>query len=189
MVLGQGIELAKHMRSKFSIPYLEVDYPYGLEGTSNFINVICEHFGIEYDAEREFDINIIKKIYPYLRELYGTHASAIGDFHAKPMANFLDSELGFDIEVLASIEDDDYIFEQNVRNSNTTILFGSSFERKIAAKLRMALIRFSYPVFDHICVYDDAPYAGLRGAVCLTETILNTVMGFEDKLSDLELRA
>jgi len=187
VVLGQGTELATHMRSEFGMPYLEVDYPYGLEGTSYFINAICEHFGIGYDAEHEFDLNSIKKIYPYLRELYGTPASVIGDFHAKPMANFLDCELGFDIEVLASIEDDDYIFEQNVRNSNTTILFGSSFERKIASKLRMALIRFSYPVFDHVCVYDDAPYAGFRGAICAIETILNDIMNFEDKFGSLTI--
>jgi nitrogenase molybdenum-iron protein beta chain len=97
------------------------------------------------------------------------------------MAGFLDSELGFDIEVLADNEDDYFIFQQNVRDSNTTILFGSSFERNIADELRIPLVRFIYPVFDHVCVYEDAPYAGFRGAVCLTETILNAVMGFGDK--------
>ena len=181
VVLGQGTELAAHMKSEFGVPYLEVDYPYGLEGTSYFINAIGERLGIGYDAERGFDLEPFKKIYPYLHELYGTPVSVVGDFHAEPMANFLDRELGFDIEVLASLEDDDYIFEQNVRDSNTTILFGSSFERNIAAKLRIALIRFTYPVFDHVCVYDDAPYAGFRGAVCLTETILNAVMSFGTK--------
>ncbi len=30
-------------------------------------------------------------------------------------------------------------------------------------------------------MYDDAPYAGFRGAVCLTETILNAVMSFGTK--------
>ena len=181
VVIGQGIELAEFMKKESGVPYIEMDYPYGLEGTKEFTNAICEHLGIGYDAEQEFDLEPFKRIYLYLHELYGTPVSVIGDFHAEHIARFLDSELGFDIEVLASNEDDDYTFEQNVRNSNTTILFGSSFERNIAAKLRIPLVRFTYPVFDQICVYDDAPYAGFRGAVCLIETILNAVMGFGTK--------
>ena len=181
VVIGQGTELAEHMKKEFGVPYLEPDYPYGLEGTKEFTNTICEHLGIGYDAEQEFDLEPFKRIYLYLHELYGTPVSVIGDCHAEPMAGFLDSELGFDIEVLASLEDDYFIFQQNVRDSNTTILFGSSFERNIADELRIPLVRFIYPVFDHVCVYEDAPYAGFRGAVCLTETILNAVMGFDDK--------
>jgi len=178
VVMGQGTELAEHMKKAFGVPYLEVDYPYGLEGTKEFTNTICEHLGIGCDTEQEFDLEPFKRIYLYLHELYGTPVSVIGDFHAEPIAHFLDCELGFDIEVLASNEDDYFTFEQNVRNSNTTILFGSSFERNIADELRIPLIRFVYPVFDHVCVYEDAPYAGFRGAVCLTEAILNAVMSF-----------
>jgi len=181
VIMGQGNELAEHMKKDFGVPYLETDYPYGLEGTKEFTNTICEHLGIGYDAEQEFDLEPFKRIYLYLHELYGTPVSVIGDFHAEPMTGFLDSELGFDIEVLASLEDDYFIFQQNVRDSNTTILFGSSFERNITEELEIPLVRFIYPVFDHVCVYDDAPYAGFKGAVCLTETILNAVMGFGTK--------
>ena len=182
VVIGQGTELAEQMKKEFGVPYCEVDYPYGLEGTSDFINAICEHLQVENkEKELDFDLEPFKRIYLYLHELYGTPVSVIGDFHAEPMARFLDRELGFDIEVLASNEDDDYTFEQNVSNSNTTILFGSSFERNIAEKLRIPLLRFTYPVFDQVCVYDDAPYAGFKGAVCLIETILNAVMGFGTK--------
>jgi nitrogenase molybdenum-iron protein beta chain len=180
VVMGQGAELAEHMKKAFGVPYLEVDYPYGLEGTKEFINTICEHLRVE-NKEKDFDLEPFKRIYLYLHELYGTPVSVIGDCHAEHMAGFLDSELGFDIEVLADNEDDYFIFQQNVRDSNTTILFGSSFERNIADELRIPLVRFIYPVFDHVCVYEDAPYAGFRGAVCLTETILNAVMGFGDK--------
>ena len=177
--MGQGTELAEHMKKAFGVPYLEVGYPYGLEGTKEFINTICEHLHVGVNEKKlDFDLEPFKRIYLYLHELYGTPVSVIGDFHAEHIAHFLDSELGFDIEVLAGNEDEYFIFEQNVRNSNTTILFGSSFERNIAAELRIPLVRFVYPVFDHVCVYEDAPYAGFRGAVCLTETILNAVMSF-----------
>ncbi len=187
VVMGQGTELAEHMKKEFGVPYLEVDYPYGLEGTADFINAICEHLHAGVN-EKKPDLEPFKRIYLYLHELYGTPVSVIGDSHAEHMARFLDSELGFDIEVLAGNEDDYFIFEQNVRNSNTTILFGSSFERNITSELRIPLVRFTYPVFDHVCVYDDAPYAGFRGAVCLTETILNAVMGFGDKFGGLTIK-
>lgn len=187
VVMGQGTELVEHMKKEFGVPYLEVDYPYGLEGTADFINAICEHLHAGV-SEKKSDLEPFKRIYLYLHELYGTPVSVIGDFHAEHMARFLDSELGFDIEVLAGNEDDYFIFEQNVRNSNTTILFGSSFERNITSELRIPLVRFTYPVFDQVCVYDDAPYAGFRGAVCLTETILNAVMGFGDKFGGLTIK-
>ena len=189
VVMGQGIELANYMKKAFGVPYLEVGYPYGLEGTTDFINAICEHLHVGVkEKELDSDLEPFKRIYLYLHELYGTPVSVIGDFHAEPIAHFLDSELGFDIEVLARLEDDYFIFEQDVRDSNTTILFGSSFERNIADELRIPLVRFTYPVFDHVCVYEDAPYAGFRGAVCLTETILNAVMGFGDKFEGLSIK-
>ena len=182
VVLGQGTELANYMKKEFGVPYIEVDYPYGLEGTTDFINAICRQLQVgDKEKELNLDLEPFKRIYLYLHELYGTPVSVLGDFHAGPMARFLDRELGFDIEVLASNEDDYFIFEESVRDSNTTILFGGSFERNIAKELSIPLVRFTYPVFDHVCVYDDAPYAGFRGAVCLTETILNAVMGFGDK--------
>jgi len=176
VVLGQGSKLAEHMKKEFGVPYLKMDYPYGLEGTTQFISVICDNLGMGYKPV--FDIEPFKKMYLYLHELYGTPVSIIGDSHAEAIANFLDGELGFNVEVLSRNEDDYFIFEEDVTNSNTTILFGSSFEQNIAEKLNIPLIRYCYPVFDNVCVYDDAPYAGFRGAVCLTETIVNTVMSY-----------
>lgn len=176
VVLGQGTPLAEQMKKELGLPYLKMDYPYGLDGTAHFVNAISEELGTGH--EPEFDIEPFKRVYLYLHELYGTPVSVIGDFHAEAMANFLDGELGFNVEVSARNEDDYFAFEEEVRNSNTTILFGSSFEQNIAETLNIPLIRFCYPVFDNVCVYDDAPYAGFRGAVCLTEAIINTVMSY-----------
>jgi nitrogenase molybdenum-iron protein alpha/beta subunit len=188
VVIGQGTELAKQMKDKFGIPYIEVGYPYGLRGSWDLIDAVSDHMGLGKDLEREINLHPLEKIYLYLNDIYGTPASVIGDFHAKPMADFLRRELGFDIEVLSTL-DDDYNFEEQVRTSNSSILFGTSFEQELAKDMRIPLVRFSYPVFDQVCIYEDAPYAGLRGAVCLIESVLNSVMGFEDKLADLELRA
>jgi len=176
VVLGQGTLLAEQMKKEFGLPYLKMDYPYGLDGTSHFVGAISDKLGSGH--EPEFDIEPFKRIYLYLHELYGTPVSVIGDFHAEAIANFLDGELGFNVEVLSGNEDDYFEFEEDVRNSNTTILFGSSFEQGIAETLDIPLIRFCYPVFDNVSVYDYAPYAGYRGAVCLTEAIINTVMSY-----------
>lgn len=50
--------------------------------------------------------------------------------------------------------------------------------RDAANEMGFPLIRFSYPVFDQVSIYEDSPYAGMRGALNLTEEILNAVLGF-----------
>jgi len=183
VVLGQGTKLAKYMKNTFGVPYIETDYPYGLEGTMKFADALCEQLGMKYDAEKSLDLDPFKKTYLYLHEIYETNVSIIGDFHCAPMAKFLEGELGFEIEV-QSYFDEDYSFEEKVRNSNTMMLFGSSFERGLAEEFDIPLMRFVYPVFDQVCMFDHAPYAGFRGAVFLTESILNALMSFRGKFRE-----
>jgi len=174
LVLGQGVGLAEHMKEVFGIPYLEMDYPYGLQGTMEFLEKICESLDVAYSTEA-LDLEPYKKIYVHLNGLYGSSVSVIGDFHARPLAQFLAGELGFDIEVLSSFEEDS--FEKDVMNSNTTMLFGSSFELGIAIEMEVPLIRFVYPVFDLVSI-SDAPFAGTCGTKFLTENIVNSALGF-----------
>ena len=181
VVMGQGYDLARHMQKEHGVPFIEVGYPYGLAGTKEFIDSICMHIDLGYDLEKDLDIEPFRRLYLYLSELYGTPVSVIVDFHARCLAD------GFEIEVLSSVEGDPDQFERDVKGSNTTMLFGSSFEQKLARDLKIPLLRFSYPVFDQVCIYDDAPYAGIRGAVCLTESIINAIMGFGDKLENLTM--
>jgi len=180
VVLGQGVRLAQLMEEKFGIPCLELSYPYGLDGTRSFVNSICDSLGIGYELDLEPYLEPFRKIFIYLHDRYGTPASVVGDFHAPPLARFLRDELGFEIEVLSSFEAGSS-FGDEVRSSSTMVLFGSSFEQGIARELRIPLVRYVYPVFDHVSICDFAPYAGLRGAACLTETIANTIMGFDRK--------
>jgi nitrogenase molybdenum-iron protein beta chain len=187
VVVGQGYDLARYMEKEHGVPFIDVAYPYGLVGTKEFVDSICQHMNVGYDLEQDLNLEPFRRIYLDLSELYGTPVSVIGDFHAKPLADFLDKELGFEIEVLSSFESDFDLFEQDVRRSNTTMLFASSFEQRLARDLKIPLLRFSYPVFDQVCIYDEAPYAGIRGAVCLTEAIINAIMGFGEKLENLTM--
>lgn len=181
VVMGQGVELAKYMKNEFDVPYIEVDYPYGLEGSMKFAEALSGNLDVECCEEKCLDLEPFKRTYLYLHEMYDTNVSIIGDFRCNPMADFLERELGFEIEVKSHFEEDYSSFEENVRNSNTMMLFGSSFERGLARDLGIPLMRFVYPVFDQVCMCDYAPYAGLRGAVFLTECIINSVMGFDGK--------
>lgn len=182
VVFGQGTDLAKLMKEEFGIPYTELDYPYGIEGTEKFIEYVSESLGTGWDADLEHEIEPFKKVYLYLHELCKTPVSIIGDFHAGPLAEFLVAELGFEVEHLSSSGSDldRQRFEQEVRGSDTMMIFGSSFERDLARELEVPLVRFNYPVFDQVSIYDNAPYAGFGGAAFLTETIINAIMGLGD---------
>lgn len=184
VVIGPGTGLARYMEGEFGLPYINVGYPYGIDGTKNFLDCISDHMGSGYDFEENFDLDPFRRVYLDLNELWRTPVSIIGDFHATKMEEFLDRELGFDIEVSSSFEEDSNLFEEEVKKSNSVMIFGSSLEQNIADDLRIPLIRYCYPVIDQVCIYDDAPYAGFRGAIYLTETIINAVMGFGDKFRD-----
>lgn len=180
LVMGQGVELAKKMKDDFGTPYIELDYPYGLEGSSKFLEALSGRLGVEYCEEKFIDLEPFKRTYLHQHEIYGTGVSVTGDFRCHSMSDFLERELGFEIEVKCSY-DQCSSFEDDVRRSNTMMLFGSSFERGLARELAIPLMRFVYPVFDQVCMYDYAPYAGLRGTVFLTESIINTLMGFDKR--------
>lgn len=176
VVLGQGKKIAEFMKGRFGIPYIEIDYPYGLQGTEEFMNTISDALGIGHKEMHPMDIAPFRKIYLYLHDLFGTPVSIIGDVRTGSMAKFLAEELGFEINVCSLFEENRYKFEEDVRDSNTMILFGSSFERNLAREMGIPMIRFCYPVFDQVCVYDYAPYMGYNGSIYLTESIVNAVM-------------
>ncbi|GAB6266572.1 MAG: hypothetical protein STSR0001_20190 [Methanothrix sp.] len=50
--------------------------------------------------------------------MYGTNVSVIGDFRCNPMADFLERELGFEIEVKSCFEEDRSSFEPNLPKSS-----------------------------------------------------------------------
>jgi nitrogenase molybdenum-iron protein beta chain len=178
VVVGQGKLLAEFMKKKFAVPYIELDYPYGMQNSLVFVEKIGEAIGCECGTARnELDLESYKKIYVYLNKLYGTPVSVIGDHHSRAMAHFLEEDLGFDVNVLSNF--DNTSFEEKVRNSNSIMIFGSSFELIIARELGIPLIRYVYPIFDRVS-FCDVPFAGMRGAQVMTETIVNTALSYGD---------
>lgn len=177
VIIGQGKLLAEYMKKEFAIPYIELEYPYGLQNSIAFVERIGEIIADVEVAQPEFDFEIYKRVFVYLNKLYGMPVSVIGDHHSQAMAHFLEEDLGFNVKVLSNF--DDPSFEDQVRNSSSIMIFGSSFELKIAKDLGIPLVRYVYPVFDRVS-FCDAPFAGIRGAQVLIETIVNAALSYSD---------
>ncbi|MBP2144208.1 nitrogenase molybdenum-iron protein beta chain [Methanococcus voltae] len=182
VVIGQGFEFAKIMQKEHDIDYVSVNYPYGIEGTKKFVkSIISKLENNRYIDEESFeskynslvDYEPYKRVSVYMNGLYSVPVSIIGDFKAESMAEFLNQELGMDIEVVAHYGED---YKTDVLSSYSTIIFGSSFEKGLSNDLDIPLIRYTYPVFDNVSLSDNIPYAGINGALCLVEDILNSAL-------------
>ena len=177
LVFGYGVELAKDMEKRFGIPYVCLDYPYGLTGARQLWKVLESGFGLNFDAEEAaFQARTAegaKGIYSYLQALYGLPAAVIGSgARAAGLARFLSAELGMEIEVCVkreALQDIEETYDE-VRRSEAAFLFGSSFEQELADELEIPLLRFDFPVFDRICL-TKRPYIGAEGTLCLLEDL------------------
>lgn len=199
---GDGIKLAMAMAEKFATPYVTADYPYGLAGTRQFLQQIAEKLELEVDenflrAEQDCVKKALEKIQFYLRGLYGQPCVVIGGAgKAISLAKFLSAEIGLEIKVLALtsrnpvweerlsrfrglaeqilVEPDRLELVECVKEAGVNLVFGSTFDKKLAYLVRAPLIRFSYPVTDQVTL-TDAPYAGFRGVVTWLEQIVNAL--------------
>ena len=191
VVCGMGEALARFMQERFQIPYICVDYPYGIEGSKDFLTTIAAEFEMDISAgiaHREQAVTErLKQIYLYLHEMRGLPVAIIGDpCRSNPLANFLEHELLLNVEVVADIAsiDDRHELEEQIRQTAPVILFGSSFERDLADELDIPLLRVSYPVFDRVFVA-ERPYAGFEGSIHLLEDLINACMGHNYKRKGL----
>ena len=198
VVFGDGIKLAEVMKKKFNIPYIVVDYPYGLNGTLEFLNLLNEHVNIDFEfveKEKKEVIKTVEKVQFYLKGFYGMSSAVVGDYKAFGFAKFLSDEIGFDIDTLGVskfynidskikeindiveniVIDDRKELEDKIMENNIEILFGSSYEKKIAQNKNISLIRFSYPVVDEISL-SNTPLAGFKGVPTIIERIINEII-------------
>lgn len=182
-VVFEGFEfVGKYMKEKFDIPYVVVNFPYGIEGSRDFAVTVANAFEMkvnDYLEEQErITMKKLEAIYGYIHKLYGMPVAVKGDSCRAPaLKSFLESELGMNVEVFCTDSSDDYenSFEDSVQASNAVIVFGSSYERGLADALAIPLIRYTYPVFDSISIANRS-YAGFEGIINLAEDIINASM-------------
>lgn len=186
LVFQRGIKLAEYMKNTFEIPYAVVDYPYGIAGCTDFLRQIELAMNIDFSAEiagLQAGIQpVLKRTTHYLQTLYGLPAAVLGDSaHVSGLQKFLAEEIGMDIAVAAehSAQDGHDIYNK-IRQSNSVLIFGSSFARELSEELKIPLFRYSYPVFDKVDV-SGVPYVGLQGTAALLEDLINLVLAAEYK--------
>ena len=200
---GDGVKLARVMNKQFEMPYLIADYPYGVSVTERFLESVCEELGKQVNEEflsreRARVTESVEKVQFYLQGFYGMSCAVIGDTcNGISLAKFLSSELGFDVKVLAitnknfvcedrlkdisglaqevMVEPDRFEMEQRIRDAGVQMLFGSTFDKRLANVAKVPLVRFSYPIVDNVSLI-DAPYAGFRGVSTLLESIVNSLV-------------
>lgn len=186
IVFQRGIQLAEYMKKTFGIPYIVVDYPYGIAGCTDFLQQIGLAMNIDFSAEiaklNEGIKAILQRTTHYLQTLYGMPAAVIGDrVHMSGLQKFLTAEIGMDIAVSAEQSDQDgnEIYNK-IRQSSSVLIFGSSFERELSEEMKIPLFRYSYPVFDKVDV-GGVPYVGLQGTAALLEDMINLVLAADYK--------
>ena len=200
---GEGLNLAKKMEEEFSTPYIVVGYPYGLNGSEEFLETLCAELNVRIDdgimeKERRMIKRITEKAFFYLQGMYGLTCSVAGDScKAPPLATFLNSELGLAVDLLAitskndhcdrtletitcaddvMIEPDRLDLLDRLKRGDTQLLFGSTFEKGIAHEIDVPLIRCSFPEMDQITL-TSAPFAGFNGTTTWIEEIINSLIG------------
>jgi nitrogenase molybdenum-iron protein beta chain len=200
---GEGLKLARRMEEEFSTPYIVVQYPYGLNGSEEFLKTFCEELNVKIgdeiiEKERKKARGIVEKAVFYLQGIYGLTCSVVGDSCKAPsLAAFLNAELGLAVDVLAitsknnycdktlenvtcadevMIEPDRFDLHNRLERGDTQLLFGSTFEKGISHEIDVPLIRFSFPEVDHISL-TSAPFAGFNGTITWMEEIINAIIG------------
>ena len=200
---GDGLECAKIMEERFEVPYVVVPYPYGVGGSTDFLEAATSGVGQDLnrqaiDDEGRWIKDRIEKIYLYIQGIYDSDVAVIGEgAHAFDLARFLSDELGFNVKVLVItsrnhlsqdmaaeygdywetliVEPDRFRMDEMVESCGVGMVFGSTMEKKLAHGLNVPLVRTFYPLLDDVSI-SNSPYAGFRGTINLIEDIINSII-------------
>lgn len=202
---GDGLFLAKAMMDHFQIPYITVQYPYGFAGTNEFLTKISARLEVKLNTvflqtEQRLIEKTLEKVKFYLWGLDGQPCAVIGTAgKAIALTRFLSEELGFEIPLLVLtsknptweeqvdtiqglaqtvlVEPDRKEMADRICATDINLIFGSSFEKKIAHLKGIPLVRFSYPIIDNVSL-TNSPYAGFRGIATWSEQIVNALFEY-----------
>lgn len=181
LVFGYGKALALKMEEDFHIPFLACDYPYGVEGVCDFLRAVEKKLDVSFtkNIEKVYDAGrmLVRQSAFYLSRFYQRPAALIGDsVHFTGMKKFLERELGMDVVIaLETNEADQNELERLLQEKHPEILFASSYEKQLAERYRIPLIRYAYPLVDEVC-FTGQPLAGAEGAAFLLQKTVNTVL-------------
>ena len=186
VVFGYGIKLAQKMEREWGIPYVVINYPYGVEGLKSFIETIHQHSGFNFDINPQIFNHIyekLKRYRDYLPLFYEVPACVVGDLpRISGLSRFLEEELGMNVELAFATSSargkfgvpcskfvETYeAFADEMNNSDMKVLFGTDEERRI----RSDTIVLAFPSFTRMSF---APFLG-NGVLNLISEIYERIV-------------
>ncbi|MCK4397887.1 MAG: nitrogenase component 1 [Methanophagales archaeon] len=188
IVFGYGVKLARRMEREIGIPYIVVDYPYGVEGLKRFIEKISENCEFEHDINDKIFSEIREKLKRYRNNLplfYDVLVCVVGDLpKISGMSKFLECELGMNVELAfatsSAMKEFDFDvtctkfvssyskFIEELKGMDIKVLLGTDEERRILNNT----IVFAFPSFTRMSY---VPYLG-KGTLNLIADIYERLM-------------
>ena len=178
IVFGYGEELAQQLEKDYAVPYVKMDYPYGIQGMLNFLSRLEELLAVNLtEAKKKITAEgkqLVRKAAGFLTTLYYMPVALIGDkAHLPGLERFLEDEVGLNIVVTAFNNEGDLDqVEDALKHYGPTLIFGSSYEQYFAEKFNIPLIRYNYPLLDELCLTKTS-LLGAEGTGLLLEKIIN----------------
>ena len=189
VVFGYGIKLAKRMEQEAGIPYIVVDYPYGVEGIKRFIDAIYQHSEFNFDINYKVFDGVYERLKKYRDNLplfYEVPACVVGDLpRISGLSRFLEEELGMNVELafatssarekfgvscskFVSESFDEFAEEIKGKEWDIKVLFGTDDERRV----RSDTIVLAFPSFTRMSF---VPYMG-KGTLNLISDIYERIV-------------
>jgi len=202
---GEGIRVAEYMEKELGIPYVVVPYPIGMVNMEEFLEKICRELNIspDYSYVRRVYENVkrrLRHVETYLQGIYGVLRIAIvGEaWRAFALARFLEEELGETIDYIgvrlpnkytekeiskwsniAEIVVDRVRVFNRLREVKPEIIYASSYERDMALRIGVPLVRVFYPTVDEL--ETTRPMIGPRGALTIIEKTITEMSRMQEK--------
>jgi len=181
IVFGYGQGLAQKLEKSYGQSYVELPYPYGVQGLIDFLVRIGKELKVDFSSKikaiEEEATELVEKSAAYLANIYQLPVAIVGDrAHLPGLESFVVNELGMELVLaLDTNEGDQQELERQLEEKQPVLLWGSSFEAKLARDRQLPLVRYGYPVFDEICLGKQT-LLGAEGTAYLLEKIINTAL-------------
>lgn len=182
VVFGRGEKAALYLKENFGMPYITLDYPYGIEGGKSFLKAMEDFFPVDYTQEKaEMEraaVAAFERGYYYLSAFYGLPVGILATTsRAGGLRRFLTQELGMEAVacMVAGRDGDMEAFIEEARAGEAALIVGSSYAADAGYRIGAPVFPCEYPVFDRVSL-SDSPYVMGRGAVCMAEDLINLIM-------------
>ncbi len=194
---------AKLLDQKCKVPCEILKLPIGIRATDELVDRLRMLAGVvvpeSLSDERGQAVDVITDMQQYF---HGKKAALIGDpDHMVSLAEFL-TDIGMKVRHVVTgtpgkkfekrikeicgedvnvKESGDYFYmHQLIKNEKPDIIFGNTYAKYIARDEDIPLIRVSFPIYDRVG-HQYSPITGYKGALRLTEKILDAILDRQDR--------